>query len=627
MNEDFEIELYRCIALAACEAASPQASLLRCLARICGLLDWSVGHAYLPLKRQDVLTSGSLWYLTDPLRFRSFQEHSEALEFPAGRGVVGEVFATGVATSLPDLGKAPKFVRAQHALQVGLQSAVAIPVRAGAEIVGVVEFFSTDPGGVAPALLETLERAVSLLGKVLVRKRLEFNLVKQALTSDALTYLPNRRSFSDRLNDAISESRRSGKAGAIFFLDLDRFKVINETLGYDQGDRLLRGVAERLLAFSRQYEGLARLGGDEFTILLPEAGEPEEIACTAHAILNTLARPFTLDGHEVYVTASIGISHFPADGEDSSTLMKHANSALVQAKKSQNCFQFYQSSMQAATSERLILEHHLRRAMESDELVLHYQPQICLKSGRIIGAEVLVRWQHPELGLVPPGKFIPLAEETGLIIPMTEHILRQACDEGHCWQGMGLAPIRIAVNLSGNHFKRAGLVESVAEILLQTGFEPQYLELELTEGILMENVESTIGTLNALSAMGIKFAIDDFGTGYSSLGYLKRFPLSILKIDQSFVQGIATSREDQAIVSAIIALAHRLNLKVIAEGVETEEQRNFLDEHGCDYAQGYLFSRPLPVAKFARLLSGNSRDAAGRRSRVQPSREHRQAQG
>ncbi len=611
VNDNLSTELYRSIAQAACETISPEAGLLRCLARICGLMNWSIGHAYLPIKRQDVLTSGSLWFLADPVRFHVFKEHSEALEFPAGQGLVGEVFARGVATILPDLRNASGFLRSEAARQVGLNSAVAIPVRDGTTVVGVMEFFSNEPLGVTSAEIDIIEQAVALLARVLTRKRMEFEIFKRAVKSDALTYLPNRRSFSESLDQAVRDSKRSKKQGAVLFLDLDRFQVVNETLGHDGGDRLLRGVADRLLGFSRQYEGLARLGGDEFTLLLPEVEGVDEVERAARCILDAVAQPFALDGHEIYLTTSIGGSLFHADGEDAVMLMKHANIALSQAKKTQNCFQLYQPSMHAATSDRLILEHHLRRALDSDELVLHYQPQICLSSGELVGAEVLVRWQHPELGLVSPGKFIPLAEETGLIISMTEQILRRACDMSLRWQAMGLPPIRLAINLSGNHFKRADLVHTVSEVLAQTGLSSQWLELELTEGILMENVESTIRTLNSLRAMGIQFAIDDFGTGYSSLNYLKRFPLSVLKIDQSFVRGIAESREDRTIIGAIIGLAHRLNLKVVAEGVETEEQRDFLQEQGCDYAQGYLFSRPVPSAQFEQLLASGQRFTGG----------------
>jgi diguanylate cyclase (GGDEF)-like protein len=467
---------------------------------------------------------------------------------------------------------------------------------------GVMEFFTTRSVEVEPELFTTMEDVAQLLGEVITRKQSESALMKQAVGSDPLTHLPNRAHFSLRLQQAIAASRRTGLPGAVLFLDLDRFKVVNETLGHEAGDRLLRAVAERLLPFGRQFDHLGRLGGDEFTLLLPGLERPEDCREAANAIMETFERPFTLDGHSLYLTVSIGGSCFPRDGEDAATLMKHASIALEEAKKQQSMATFYHPTMRAATSERLILEHHLRKALDNDELVLHYQPQVCLRGGGIVGAEVLVRWQHPEMGLIPPGKFIPLAEETGLIMPMTEQILQKACQQGRKWQDEGHPPIRLAVNLSGNHFKRTGLDESILEIIRSSGFPADCLELELTEGIMMENVEGTIATLTRLNSQGIQFAVDDFGTGYSSLSYLKRFPLSVLKIDQSFVRDIATDPEDRAIVNAIIALAHRLHLRVIAEGVETEEQLRYLKDQGCDYAQGYLFSRPLADSLFKALL-------------------------
>ncbi len=605
------IELYRSVALSACEAISPEASVLKCLARICHLMDWQVGHVYLPSESQETLASGPLWYLSDPIRFGPYKAYTETLVIKPGTGLVGTAFATGQARWISDASEAPGFLRAEQALEVGLRSAFAFPIRAGCETLGVMEFFSTRATEVDPVLFRTMEEVAKLLGEVIKRKRAEYDVLKQACSSDPLTHLPNRALFSRRLHEAIERSGRDGEPGAVLFLDLDRFKVINETLGHEAGDRLLRAVAERLLPFGSQYDHLARLGGDEFTILLPGLEGPEASELAAYSILETFERPFNLDGHALYLSVSIGGSLFPTDGDDAATLMKHASIALDQAKKHQSKVKFYEPSMHAGTSERLILEHHLRRALDSDELVLHYQPQIDLQNGEIVGAEVLVRWQHPDMGLISPGKFIPLAEETGLIMPMTEQILRTACERGRAWQDEGLPPIRLAVNLSGNHFKRTGLESAILATLAETGFPASLLELELTEGIMMENVEATIVTLARLNTHGIQFAVDDFGTGYSSLSYLKRFPLSFLKIDQSFVRDIASDPEDRAIVSAIIALAHRLHLRVIAEGVETEEQLRFLQGQGCDYAQGYYFSRPLAESIFRDMLASNRRMAIG----------------
>jgi diguanylate cyclase (GGDEF)-like protein len=596
------IELYRSVALSACEAISPEAAVLNCLTRICRLMDWQVGHVYLPSDNLDSLATGGLWYLSDPIRFGAYKAYTETLVITPGIGLVGTAFASGEARWISDASCATGFLRAPQALEVGLRSAFAFPIRTHESTLGVMEFFTTRSIAVEPELFTTMEDMAQLLGEVIQRKQMESALMRRAVSSDPLTHLPNRAHFSQRLQQAIAASRRSGVPGAVLFLDLDRFKVVNETLGHEAGDRLLRAVAERLLPFGRQYDHLGRLGGDEFTLLLPELERPEDGREAANAIMETFERPFTLDEHSLYLTVSIGGSHFPTDGDDAATLMKHASIALEEAKKHQSMATFYQPTMRSATSERLILEHHLRKALDNNELVLHYQPQVCLHSGAIVGAEVLVRWQHPDMGLISPGKFIPLAEETGLIMPMTEQILRKACVQGRQWQDEGLPSIRLAVNLSGNHFKRSGLDESIRTILQSSGFPAACLELELTEGIMMENVEATIATLTRLNAQGIQFAVDDFGTGYSSLSYLKRFPLSVLKIDQSFVRDIATDPEDRAIVSAIIALAHRLHLEVIAEGVETEEQLRYLQEQGCDYAQGYFFSRPVAGSLFKAQL-------------------------
>lgn len=608
------IELYRSVALSACEAISPEASLLKCLERICTLMDWQVGHVYLPSESRETLASGPLWYLSDPVRFGPYKAYTETLEIIPGKGFVGTVFATGEARWISDASSATGFARAPQALELGLRSAFAFPIRTADETLGVMEFFSTRAIEVEPELFQTMEEVASLLGTVLLRKRGEFDMVRKAANSDPLTHLPNRAHFSQHLAETLAHSTRHGGMGAVLFLDLDRFKVVNESLGHEAGDRLLRLVAERLLPFGEQYDHLARLGGDEFTMLLPHLNRPEDCEKIIAEIMASFERPFMLDGHLLYLSISVGASLFPNDGQDAATLMKNASVALEQAKKDQSKVRFYQPSMQTATSERLILEHHLRHAIDSNQLVLHYQPQICLRRGEIIGAEVLVRWQHPELGLISPGKFIPLAEETGLIMPMTEQIIREACEQGQRWLAEGLPPLRLAVNLSGNHFKRAGLYGMIRTMLDESGFPPHLLELELTESSMMESVETTLSTLSKLNSLGIQFAVDDFGTGYSSLSYLKRFPLSVLKIDQSFVRDIASDPEDRAIVSAIIALAHRLQLKVIAEGVETEEQLRYLQEQGCDFAQGFYFSRPLAEPLFKSFLTSNRPLLAGFKS-------------
>ncbi|TAK08752.1 MAG: EAL domain-containing protein [Candidatus Manganitrophaceae bacterium] len=430
---------------------------------------------------------------------------------------------------------------------------------------------------------------------------------------DALTGLPNRALFLEHLRLALITAARHQRLVAVLFLDLDRFKLINDTLGHAVGDLLLKAVAERLTASLRrsdtvarlqnQSNTVARLGGDEFTLLLTDIAQTQDVPVIVQRIANAFIAPFIVEGHELFVTPSIGISLYPNDGENAEKLLRNADMALYRAKdQGRNNYQFYLPEMNVKVSERLAMENHLRRALEREELLLHYQPQVDLNTGRIIGMEALVRWHRPDSGLVSPAKFIPLAEETGLIIPLGEWVLRAACAQNKAWQESGLPPIRIGVNLSGRQFQQKGLIETVRRALGETRLSAEYLELELTESILMQKVETITSALSELDAMGIQISIDDFGTGYSSLSYLKRFPISKLKVDRSFVNDITTDPDDAAITAAIITMAHSLKLKVVAEGVETADQLAFLKSLKCDGMQGYLFSRPLPSKEATELL-------------------------
>jgi diguanylate cyclase (GGDEF)-like protein/PAS domain S-box-containing protein len=427
------------------------------------------------------------------------------------------------------------------------------------------------------------------------RKRAEKRLVQLA-NYDSLTGLPNRTLFRDRLAHAVAQANRKNRLVALLFLDLDRFKMINDSLGHLAGDELLKAVSGRLLANAREEDTVARLGGDEFTVILEDITNTEDATIVARKILEVMGKPFYLDGHEVFVTTSIGIAIFPLDGQGLDGLLKNADTAMYRAKEQgRNNYQFYTADMNAKAVEHLIMESSLRHALDRDEFVLHFQPQIDLHSREITGMEVLLRWNHPELGLLYPNQFMLLAEETGLIISIGEWVLSKACAQAALWQSQGLPPMRIAVNLSALQFREDNLVATVADVLDLSELDPQYLELEITESFLMDNVDSAIAKLRALSNLGVHLAIDDFGTGYSSLSYLKKFPLNTLKIDQSFVRDISTDPDDAAIAEAIIALAKTLNLRVMAEGVETEEQINFLRTRGCDQAQGFLISHPVPA--------------------------------
>lgn len=429
--------------------------------------------------------------------------------------------------------------------------------------------------------------------------------IRQLAYFDPLTHLPNRRLLQDRVVQALSSAEREGNQLGLLFIDLDQFKKINDSLGHSAGDRLLSEVARRILACVRRADTVARLGGDEFVVLLQKASA-EGCAEVSRKILDAVSRPFLFDQHELGVTPSLGISLYPQDGGDFETLLKHADTAMYHAKEAgRNTYQFFADEMNAAALERLVLENSLRRGLERGEFVLHYQPLISVADGRIVGAEALVRWLHPEQGLISPARFIPVAEQSGLIVPIGEWVLREACRQNQAWQNAGLPGISMAVNISSVQFhgsKNQSFVQYVQSVIDQSGLAAEFLELELTEGILMGHGPETVDTLDRLSEIGVKLAIDDFGTGYSSLSYLRRFPIDKLKIDQSFIRDIASSPDDWAIVCAIISMGHSLRLAVIAEGVEQASQREMLTEQGCDEVQGYHFSRPLPAEQFAELL-------------------------
>ena len=441
---------------------------------------------------------------------------------------------------------------------------------------------------------------------------------------DGVTGLPNRQFFIERLQHALAQCRRHNRQLAAVSLDLDQFKRFNDTLGYTAGNELLIAVAQRLADAVRQedtvargdsdqLDAVARLDGDEFSLLITDLGHYHDAARVARRLLDELRKPFRAAGREVFVSASIGLALYPLDGEDADALIKNAGAAMHFAKdQGRDNYQFYSRAMNATALEKLAMESQLRRALDRNELVLYYQPKLHMSTGQIVGLEALIRWKHPELGLVPPSQFIPLAEETGLIIPIGDWILRDACIRNMAWQQAGLAPVHVAVNIASSHFRQGGLADSVGMALRDSGLEPGWLEVELTESMLMQSVDATLKTLFELKDMGVRLAIDDFGTGYSSLSYLKRFPLHTLKIDRSFVKDLPRDTEGAAIAKAIIAMAHSLKLSVVAEGVETPEQLAFLQQHGCDLVQGFLFSRPVIAEDIpAMLAKGRLRAGSG----------------
>jgi diguanylate cyclase (GGDEF)-like protein/PAS domain S-box-containing protein len=467
-------------------------------------------------------------------------------------------------------------------------------------------------------------RAVRFIGTaqdITQRKQAEAQIRRLAYY-DNLTGLPNREFFKELLGQAIDIAQRHNRLVATLFLDLDNFKRINDTLGHSAGDQLLEAVAERLRGSVRGSDAVARdgapavqrnvarLGGDEFTVLLSELDRAEDAGRVAQRILTNLLQPLTLAGQEVVVTPSIGIAVYPHDGEQVESLLKNADTAMYHAKSAgKNTFQFYSDLMNARSLHQLKMETKLRKALDQNELLLHYQPLVDIQGGRIVASEALLRWVSPDLGMIPPAQFIPIAEESGLIIPIGDWVMRGACAQNKAWQSAGLPLMRVSVNLSSLQFKMGNLVASVRRALDDSGLDPQYLELEITESIMMGNAEDNIRTLHNLKDIGLSFAVDDFGTGYSSLSYLKRLPIDTVKIDRSFIKDIFVSEDDAAITSAIIALGHSLNMNVIAEGVETVEQLDFLRREGCDQIQGFLYSKAVPPAEFASLMLTGAQNA------------------
>jgi len=457
--------------------------------------------------------------------------------------------------------------------------------------------------GVSEAVVGDKHLFIGVIRDVTERKEIESKLVHMA-NYDSLTALPNRSLLTDRIDQALAAARRHDESLAVLFFDLDRFKDINDTFGHEVGDKFLVAIAERLKSAIRETDTVARLGGDEFVILLSGVDGEAHVGRVIDKIIDDLTQPVSIDGNEFFPSSSIGISLFPRDGDDSQTLLKHADAAMYSAKESgRNQYKYFMPELNERATERLKMEEKFRNALVNEDFVLHYQPKIDAVSRQVVAMEALVRWNDPEEGLIPPGKFIPLAEDTGLIVPLGEWVLRQACRDTKQLMGKGFLDLQVAVNVSGRQLQEEDFLNTVAEVLAETGLPASGLEIELTETLLMSDVDKSIALLDALKDIGVSIAVDDFGTGYSSLSYLKRLPIDVLKIDQAFIRDIYTDPEDRAIVRTIISLARSLNMKVVAEGVETEEQYGYLRVKECDIIQGYLFSPPLPFDDFLAYLN------------------------
>lgn len=526
-----------------------------------------------------------------------------------GRGPTGVAIRTGVTDINQNYLTNPHMVPWRDAaLASGYHSSIALPLASNRSMLGALTIYASEIDAFGAEEVKLLEELANDLayGIQTLRTRVEHEAAEKQLEflahHDILTGLPNRLLLRDRFDQATAQADREQSGVAVLFLDLDNFKQVNDTLGHNYGDQLLVRVVERLRGCLRDTDTISRQGGDEFVVLLPHLRNTADIGTIAHNIIEAFVEPFEIESFSINTTFSVGVSLYPDDGREFDMLLRNADTALYQAKDSgRDTYRFFSEKMNMDAQEQLHLQGQLRNAVKHQEFLLHYQPQIDIASGRIIGAEALVRWQHPERGLIPPGKFIPLAERTGLVIPMGEWVLYEACRQAQLWRESGHALV-MAVNLSALQFKRGNLLETVSGALKQSGLPAELLELELTESILLQDVDVAIKMLHSPKEMGVKLSIDDFGTGYSSLSYLKRLAVNKLKIDQSFVRDLAEENDSAAIVKAIIQLGHTLQLTVIAEGVETDAQLAFLRDNGCDEVQGYLYSRPVSAGDFINML-------------------------
>jgi diguanylate cyclase (GGDEF)-like protein len=559
-----------------------------------------VGNDYLDI----VATAGPTAAKSKNVRF-SFRE-----DCPEGRGAAGIAFRTGRSRVINDYMADPRGARFYESVRRdGVRAVAAFPLFNRGQTVGILLFCAAEKDAFTPAAVDLLQRIADNISFALdnfdrADEKLEAEERIEYLAShDSLTGLPNREMFNQLLHSAMVKAQRRNLQFAMLFIDLDRFKVINDSLGHEAGDALLIETAKRLRKPLRPSEIVARLGGDEFVVILEHSAARAEIEEIADRLLWEVSQPVQLSGHECHATASIGVAMFPDHGSDVHTLTKNADLAMYLAKEDgKNNFRFFTNEAKMPSIERLTLENSLRHAVERNELSLHYQPKVDLASRQITGVEALLRWTHPEYGILPPGQFIPLAEETGLIVPMGRWALQAACAQNMAWQRRGLRPVSVAVNLSPRQFADDNLLHDIDEALLLSGLSPALLQLEVTESMMMRNVPRAIKTLDQIRSRGIRLAIDDFGTGYSSMSLMKQFPIDTLKIDRSFVRDLPDDSEDKAIAQAIISMGKALEMTIVAEGVETPAQEAFLRAHGCDEIQGFLFSRPLPPDQLAGLL-------------------------
>ena len=572
------------------EARSVMSQALEAIGQQMG---WDVGSCW-TVGPDGLARSGPTWCIGGDARIDQFVRVSKGLTYRHDEGLLGQAWSAGDLVSIDTTGCDDEFTRSALASQAGLVCGVVLPLSGGRQPMAL-EFFSRRRVELEAGTLESLRTVALQIAQFEQRMQAE-QALRHLATHDALTGLHNRASLQQQMALAIKRSVRHRKRMAVLFVDLDRFKHINDTLGHGAGDTIIQVAAQRLATTLREGDTVARFGGDEFVLVLEDLAEASDAAVVAGKVLACCAEPFVIDGRELHLSASVGMAVYPEDGTDGETLLKNADTAMYRAKdKGRGGYQYYAAQMNAMGTERLMLESGLRRAIERDELMLFYQPKLDLRTQQITGVEALMRWRHPVLGMVSPAQFIPIAEETGLIEAMGRWALERACLDAQTWVRQGLPSLRMSVNLSVRQLASPTLMDDIRDVLARTGLEPERLELEITESAMMRNPEHAAALLGQIRDIGVGLAIDDFGTGYSSLSYLKRFPLSVVKIDRSFVKDLPQDRDAQALASGILALAHGLRMKVVAEGVETGEQLAWLRHQGCDEIQGFLLCKPIPA--------------------------------
>jgi len=578
----------------------------RALETVCTYLEWDCGMFW-SVQENGLVRCGSAWHAPGDPAVEQFVRISRTLTYRFDEGSLGRAWISGDTVIIDASATRDGFTRDALALQAGLGVGLVVPTTAGGRSTAI-EFFSRSPHPLDAEALESLHTIALQIGQYEQRKRTE-EALRYVAGHDGLTGLPNRSALQRAMSRAIKRSIRHQKRMAVMFIDIDRFKHINDTLGHGVGDAMIQACAKRLATVLREDDVVARFGGDEFVLVLENLSKASDAAVMAEKVLACCAEPFFIDGRELHVTASVGMSVYPEDGTDGETLLKNADTAMYRAKdKGCGSYQFYAAQMNAQGTERLMLESGLRHAVERGELTLHYQPKMDLHKQRIVGVEALMRWRHPVLGLVSPAQFIPIAEETGLIVAMGKWALETACAEAVDWQTRGLPPVQMSVNLSPRQLNSPTLTRDVAQVLASTGLDPALLELEITEGVMMKNPEHAAALFQQIRDMGVGLAIDDFGTGYSSLSYLKRFPLSTVKIDRSFVNDLSQDTDAQALITGIVTLAHGLRMKVVAEGVETAEQLDYLRANGCDEIQGFWLCKPAPAEDICKFMARHLRN-------------------